>query len=196
MTAKPVSSDLLQKIPLFAGMNETESRQLAEIAAIAEFKPGDLVMVEGQNSQNLWVVLEGQAEVVKTLPPENGEQAEELVLAALDRHQVFGEMSFFHLAPHSASVRAKTPLKLLQIDRGDYEELIQDGAWGAYKLAFNVVATMAERLRRMGDWVAELQRASQDSAPTAVGPPEAVKSHNRVSEWNSFRTKLFEGWNL
>jgi CRP-like cAMP-binding protein len=91
-------------------------------------------------------------------------------------------MSFFHPAPHSADVRARSPLKLLQITHADYADMIQDGIWAAFKLAYNVVQQLAERLRRMDEWVAELA-----NNPSAAG---------NVPEWSRFRSKVFDGWTL
>jgi hypothetical protein len=91
-------------------------------------------------------------------------------------------MSFFHPAPHSASVRAKTPLRVLRVERAHYDELAKGGCPGAYKLACNVVACLAERLRRMDEWTASL--LAEDALD------------RRVPEWNEFRQKLFRGWSL
>jgi CRP/FNR family transcriptional regulator, cyclic AMP receptor protein len=129
--------------------------------------------------------LAGTCEVIKPLADDD--DGEQLALAVLQPYSIFGEMSFFHKAPHSASVRAQTPVELLCIPRGDYDDLIQDGARGAYKLAFNAVASLAERLRRMDEWVAELSRHQ----PQAMPMPES-----RPSEWAHFRDRMFASWNL
>jgi CRP-like cAMP-binding protein len=105
------------------------------------------------------------------------------VLAELGKHSLFGEMSFFSPAPHSANVVAKTPLTLLSIARVDYDDLIRDGAVAAYKLAYNIVDSVAARLRRMDDWVEELSTSNNED-------------DDRRPEWRRFREKLFDGWNL
>lgn len=175
------SVKLLQKIPIFRGLNETECRQLADIARTQDFAPGELVVRQGKSSQNLWVVHEGKCEVVKH-KGESPAARDSLVLAVLEPYSHFGEMSFFSPAPHSASVRAQTSVKLLKIARGDYDDLIDEGIWAAYKLAYNVLESMADRLRRMDEWVSEL---------SSHNPPD-----HKVPEWSTFRDKLFTGWNL
>jgi CRP-like cAMP-binding protein len=185
MSELQLSIDTLCRIPLMQNLNRTECKQIAEIAQSAEFRAGQCIMRHGETSQDLWILLEGKCEVIKPRA-DVPEPASELVLAVVEPYAIFGEMSFFHKAPHSASVRAKTPVKLLRITRGDYDELIRDGAWGAYKLALNAVASMAERLRRMDEWVAEL--TSQ--------PKDVQSSLERESEWSDFREKMFASWNL
>jgi CRP-like cAMP-binding protein len=186
MTDSDISIDALCKIPLLENLNPTECRQIAEIAHMEECRPGDAIMRHGETSQDLWILLEGKCEVSKPRPELPQAAGQELVLAVLEPYSIFGEMSFFHRAPHSANVRAKTPVKLLRITRTAYDDLIRDGAWGAYKLALNAVASMAQRLRHMDDWVAQL------TTQQALIQPDVT----RESEWNEFRDKMFASWNL
>ncbi|MEX2118386.1 MAG: cyclic nucleotide-binding domain-containing protein [Pirellulales bacterium] len=181
MKTESLPFEILRRIPIFRGLSESECRQLAETAATVEFAAGQEVLEQGRRSQQLWVLLEGTCEVIKRLP--GGERAPEpIVLATLAPYSNFGEMSFFHSAPHSASVRAKTRVKLLLIERSDFDALVSGEASAACKLAINTVASLAERLRRMDDWVAELLANG-----TAT---------QRVPEWNQLRSTLFDGWTL
>jgi CRP/FNR family cyclic AMP-dependent transcriptional regulator len=179
MIDQTVSAQLIGNIPLLYNFNETERRQMADIAVVKHFAPGEVIVRQGEDSQVLWVVLEGKCEVVKH--PEQS-TTDSIVLAILEPYSHFGEMSFFSPAPHSASVRAQTAVTALAIDRRDYDDLIRQGIWAAYKLAYNTVQGLADRLRRMDQWVAEL---------AAHNP-----ANERVPEWSAFRDKLFNGWNL
>jgi CRP-like cAMP-binding protein len=176
-----VAFDVLQKIPMFRGMSEDEARHLSQIVGVAEFGPAQDVIAQGAQSQRLWVLLEGQCEVWHKLngqPPKAGP----VMLATLEPYSNFGEMSFFHPAPHSASVRAKTPVKLLYIERAAYDRLMTQEPCCCSKLAINTVASLADRLRRMDEWVDEL--VSKNAAS------------ERVPEWNRLRATLFDGWTL
>ena len=179
--APTVSFDVLQKIPMFRGLSEAEAEHLTQIVGIAEFGPAKDVIEQGAQSQRLWVLLEGQCEVWHKL---NGQppKAEPVMLATLEPYSNFGEMSFFHPAPHSASVRAKTPVKLLYIERANYDRLLAEQPGCCSKLAINTVASLADRLRRMDEWVDELVSKSAAS--------------QRVPEWNRLRATLFDGWTL
>jgi CRP/FNR family transcriptional regulator, cyclic AMP receptor protein len=181
VSADSPSDKLLEQIPFFRGLNEAECRQLGNIARVEKFAPGEMVLRQGQSSRNLWAVLEGKCEVVRH-KEHLGSPDESVVLAVLEPYSHFGEMSFFNPAPHSASVRAQTALKLLRIARSDYDELIKDGVAAAYKLTYNAVESLANRLRRMDEWIVECTNQNP------VG--------ERVPEWSSFRDKLFSGWNL
>ncbi len=86
-------------------------------------------------------------------------------------------MSFFQKAPHSATVRACTAVKLMRMTRESYEQLHTRCPTAAYKITLSVVSLLSERLRRMDDWIC-----------TFVERPEGA-SHRE--EWHDFRAKLF-----
>ena len=52
----------------------------------------------------------------------------------------------------------------------------------AYKLAYNVVQQLAERLRRMDEWIDDLANNSP--------------SGGNVAEWSNFRNRVFNGWSV
>lgn len=179
MSGNPKSEPALEKIPAFRGLNAGECHQLLEISREKTFQPGEKVLVQGKSSQHLWIVMEGQCQVVRELP-----DGAAVVLAELAPQQLFGEMSFFSPAPHSANVVAKTAVKLLSIARADYDDLIRDSVPAAYKLAYNIVEGVAAKLRRMDERTAELAGHDKEA------------DRDRQAEWNRFRAKLFDGWNL
>jgi len=180
MTAELVSSNVFKKIPIFREFSADEWERLLEIACVEEFSPGEVILAQGEQSQRLCVLLEGACEVFHHLAESNS--SEPTTLATLEPFSNFGEMSFFHPAPHSASVRAKTAVKLLSIERSKYNALCQQESSAACKLALNTVASLAERLRRMDDWVDELVHRGQ--------------ANQRIPEWNRLRATLFDGWKL
>ncbi|HUY33468.1 MAG TPA: cyclic nucleotide-binding domain-containing protein [Pirellulales bacterium] len=181
MTTATLTYDVLRQIPIFAGLSEPEARQLALIADEVEFAASQVVLEQGARSQQLWILLEGACEVCHQRP-DGKVPAKPVVLATLEPYSNFGEMSFFQPAPHSASVRAKTAVKLLLIERSKYDALARCESYPACKLAINTVASLAERLRRMDDWVDQLLSDGT--------PPE------KIPEWSRLRATLFDGWKL
>jgi CRP-like cAMP-binding protein len=179
MNQELLSLEVLSQLPLFRGMTDDQRQQLLDIASTLEFEPGEVALRQDKQSQNLLVVLAGKCQVVKRT---DGDPPRDVVLAELKPHDHFGDMSFFHPAPHSASVIAVTKLQLLRFERSDYELLIQEDSIAAYKLAYNMVDVLADRLRKMDEWVSDLTGNALDETPS--------------SEWSTFRNKLFESWNL
>ncbi len=175
MTNTTVSTEEMARLPIFAGMSAKEIEQLAKIAEIKSYRPDEVILDQGQNSQNLWVILEGKCQVVKLAGADNSHTVD---LADLGPRDHFGEMSFFHAAPHSASVKAQTTVRVLRISRTDFDRLVELGCAAAYHLALNSVEQLADRLRRMDDWVTDLVANMNDN-------------HQTEHEWSRFRDKLF-----
>jgi len=179
MSDLELSREAMRGVPLFAQFTDLECDQIAGAASRMKFQSGEVVLRQGKSSQNLWVLLEGSCQVFRQMV-DNRQHEEEVVLAELPQGSTFGEMSFFHAAPHSASVRAKTPVQVLRLEKGRYDALLASGSKAAMKLAVNTVTMMAERLRKMDDWVVDLlmRTGEQRNQP----------------EWMQLRDKMFRGW--
>lgn len=169
-----MSDESLAKLPIFNGMSEKEIHEALDCARPVEVGPGELIITQGKLVQNLWFIREGRCEVRRRT-----EKGRELRLAELGPDTQFGEMSFFHAAPHSADVIALTDMKLLRLSRADYDRLCADGNPIAFKLALNSLEQLADRLRRTDEWITELV-CNENYQPTP-------------SEWTSFRTLIFRG---
>lgn len=167
-----------KKVPIFQGLSEAACRALVEAAEMVEFQGGEYILVEGRQAPQLWILLQGTCEVIKTLG--QGNDSRPVVLATLEPFATFGEMSFFHPAPHSASVQAKTNARLLRLSRGAFERVAAEHPGLAYTVALNTLGSLADRLRRMDEWVAELVGRNGGTV--------------RVPEWARLREQLFNGW--
>lgn len=176
-----INGEILAQIPLFQGLSDAQRDKLVARAELAEVPAGQLILEQGRASQNLWVVLSGQCEVVRLVPGDDGSAAP-AVLAVLQAYDSFGEMSFFSAATHSASVRAQCDARLFRLSRKRYDELAAEEPMIGCRLAANTIDSLAERLRRMDDWVVELM-----ARPT---------NHQPVLEFSELRRKLFESWKL
>lgn len=170
-----VSDGTLAKCTLFRGMSAAERQELVSMFETRSYRPGDTILAEGESIQYVWIVLKGNCRVVK-----KANSGDEKELSVLEPLGVFGEMSFFNPGPHSASVRAIAEVEAARLPREKYEALLRQGSLAAYKLAFNTMGVLIERLRRMDDWIAE--RLERNNAAT----------HHE--EWMDFQSKLYTGW--
>lgn len=177
-----IGGEVLAQIPIFRGLDDAERRQFLSLAASEAYQPGEYVLHEGQTSRYLWIVMQGRCEVVRQWRSGDDGSTRDVQLTVLEPYACFGEMSFFHPAAHSASVRAITALELLSISREAYDTLMCDGSPAACKLAHNAVNALAERIRHIDEWI--IDRVRREAAG------------RKVEEWEDFRAKLFSGWEL
>ena len=120
----------LSWIPLFASLPGDEIRRLEMRLRVSNCPPGKVLFQEGHSDDKFYVLLEGQVEVVKALGSE-----EERLLGVRMAGNLLGEMSLFSRdGCHTASVRALTPLRLLQVPHRELDALLQRQPQFAYEL--------------------------------------------------------------
>ncbi|MGH7126945.1 MAG: cyclic nucleotide-binding domain-containing protein [Planctomycetaceae bacterium] len=161
--------------PLFQNMTLAEREAIAGRLRHESYAQGDTVLREGRSVQILWIIARGRCEVVKT-----GKNGSPQQLAVLEQGTLFGEMSFFRPAPHSASIRTLTEVEVFRLDRADYDDLEETNPGAAHRIAVNVTMILADRLRKMDEWICDLV-ARPDGAP-------------HRDEWREFRSKLYSNW--
>jgi CRP-like cAMP-binding protein len=107
-------------------------RQDSDTLGIA---PGDFLFREGERGDKMYVLLEGNADVMVA----------DLVVEAAAPGALLGEMALIDDSPRTASVVAKTPCRFAQIDRRRFHFLVQQTP----HFATHVMKTLADRLRHM-----------------------------------------------
>lgn len=168
---QPVTPAEMQQCAAFSNLTDAECDTLAPFLERDSVVAGTTILTQGHSTQALWVVLDGQCEVVK--PKAKGGTT---VLATLEQGTVFGEMSFFDGSPHSASVDAKTNVSLFWLPREAYDKLESQSPELTHRIALYIATLLSDRLRKMDEWVTS----------TVENPDAKYKK-----EWLEFRTKLF-----
>jgi CRP-like cAMP-binding protein len=169
-------TDLLQS-SVFEGTTPQERDHLLELLQVEDYPQGEIIIREGNETQILWFLLQGQCEVIKT-----GKGGEQRQFAVLDPGAMFGEMSFVSPAPHSASIRSLCEVEVARLSRDDYDRLLEVCPSSAQKIAFKILHVLAGRLRCMDDWTCTLVDGNKD------------ESEQHRQEWHDFRTKLYTEW--
>jgi hypothetical protein len=124
---------LLKAVPLFSELSGEQMLPLADIVREVHIAQGEQVFAEGDPGDRLYVIVEGQADVVYAGSTRSSLKAKDC----------FGEMALLDQGPRSASVRAGTDLELLAIARDDFQELLDLHP----ALAREVIRVLTQRLR-------------------------------------------------
>ena len=112
---------------------------LAKNTLGTQFKDGDVIIKQGEEGKELFVIQEGTVELLE----EVGDK--EVFITELGREEFFGEMALFEKDVRSCTIRAKGDVKVLSFDKRSFYKAIQKDP----SLAFRLLEKMANRLRHM-----------------------------------------------
>lgn len=105
----------LREIPLFSEMDEQEVAGIRSIMDELKFKPGQLIIREGEIGDLFYVVTEGHAEIF--IRDANGS---DVILHEAGPGDFFGELSMLTNEPRTARVRAMDHLTTLVLERDEF----------------------------------------------------------------------------
>jgi len=132
--------EILNKVPIFAGLDRRHLKRLSKLMVPRSFKTGDSIVHEKDQPAGFFVVLSGKVEVVRG---EAGGKPQ--MLATLGPGEFFGEMALFEGQARSATVRALEDTDCLAMTGWDFRaELSRDA-----EIAMAVLETVVRRLREL-----------------------------------------------
>jgi thioredoxin reductase (NADPH) len=94
--------------------------QTASKAEILVFAPGDIVLKEGDAADRFYMVIKGEAEA-----SHREADGSQIVVNRFGPGDYFGEGGLLNDAPRTATVRAKTSLELMALDRDTFANLMK-----------------------------------------------------------------------
>jgi CRP/FNR family cyclic AMP-dependent transcriptional regulator len=106
----------LKQIPLFAGLRSKEIARVAQLADEVEVEAGQRLVDEGRFAHEFFVIEDGEADVVH----------DGTVIAELGPKDFFGEIALIRTGRRTASVIARTPMKLIVIFGPNFRSLASD----------------------------------------------------------------------
>lgn len=148
---------VLSQVALFDNLTTEQAEFILSAADEIACPAGQDVLVAGQQEQALFILVEGQAEVLLDTP-----NAGQRSVAELSAGAFFGECSFLHPGPHSATVRALTDLRLLRLHADRFVELVRQNNTAALQMAANVAKVLAARLQQADRFIVELLETIRD----------------------------------
>ena len=103
---------------------------------IRKYPAGTMVFAEGQSGNDMFIIQDGTARVVKLIG------GEEKTLGVLSEGDMLGEMSLLESIPRTASVIADTDCSFLVVNQQNFEQLVETQPQYVYRLS----VILAERL--------------------------------------------------
>jgi len=130
-------------IPLFTGLRRGQARIVVLMGEIKRFAPGDFITRQGEEGDEMYVILQGATDVWA------GKGAERQHILTLKRGEVFGEMGLVRNHVRSADVVAQDAVEVLAVNERFLERIQFRYPRIASKVFLNLTRIVSDRLQRM-----------------------------------------------
>jgi signal transduction histidine kinase len=124
-------------LPLFAGLPQGDLDQLCSMVEDLRLAAGQELMVEGEPGDAMYVIAEGEFEVLK------GSRDRQVILARRGPGDFIGEMSLLEQSPRSATVRALVDSRVFRIGQEAFRRLLI----ASPNASAAILQTVGQRLR-------------------------------------------------
>lgn len=140
----------------------TQKRPLSDYSV--EVPEGEFIFKEGELGTDMYIIHEGRVEILQRVGDEDKP------LAVFEKGDFFGEMSVLEDLPRTASARALTTCKVLQINGSTFSHMLRDNP----EIAVRMMRKLSRRMRETDRLLKEaLTRAGEpEQEAPAIPPPD------------------------
>lgn len=112
---------ILSKIPLFKNLTERRLEKVLSLVSVDTFDPGQILIEFGATNQPLYIVVNGEVEILK--PDDKNRLGR---IGVLGSGECIGEMSLLTGDPTSATIRCLDNVRALSITKRDFDRLLAE----------------------------------------------------------------------
>jgi len=123
----------------FPGIKPEEIQEIIMNSRVRSYPPETVLCKENEIEYIFYMILEGDFEVSKVI-----NNSETRLLKSLTAGDFFGEMALIHNAPRAATVKAKTNVTVLELDKDGFNSVLKHSP----SVAMAMVGEISSRLRQ------------------------------------------------
>jgi CRP/FNR family transcriptional regulator len=142
-----MSTELLKRCPLFAGLKEKDLQKIKSIAMPRQFRRKEILFSDGEEARGFYVVLSGRVKLYKISP-----DGKEQILHVVSAPDAFAEAALFLEGTYPAFAEALKDSQLLFFPKRNFIQLIERNP----QLSVNMIVTLSEYLKRFASLIEEL----------------------------------------
>lgn len=141
------TADILRGLPYFSDLPDDLLVSVCEHSSQIDVAPDSVIIEEGSDSEEMYIVVEGELLVTKHA----GDK--EVELARIRPGEVVGEIALLDQAPRTATVKTAQQSHLIQVPVAAFEELLKDPT-----VVRRMFRTVTSRLRGIEDTLRHEER--------------------------------------
>ena len=138
MASQSETVSMLERVPLFQGLNRKQLERLAKRVVERDYTEGRMIVEQNKGGEGFFLLIEGDAEVVRERTDGN-----KVVVNKLHANDFFGELALLDDGLRTASVIATSPTRCLVLTRWDFMGTLQEDS----AMAIPILQEMARRFR-------------------------------------------------
>lgn len=142
--------DTLKAVPIFADLSYQQLVRILNLATQRPVMAGELLFAEGDDGDELHVVLRGKVELTR----------DGVTIATLESGAHLGEMSLVDTSRRSATATVVESGKILAISRSDFYDIVRREPRLAVKLLWSLLSILTGRLRKTTADLADAKTAT------------------------------------
>jgi CRP-like cAMP-binding protein len=142
-----MSTDLLRRCPLFAGLKDEDMKRIRAIASLKEIRKKGILFAEGEEARGFYVILSGKVKVYKVSP-----DGKEQILHVVSAPDSFAEAALFLEGSYPAFAEALSDSQLLFFRKRDFIQLIEKNP----QLSINMIVSLSQFLKRFALLIEDL----------------------------------------
>jgi CRP/FNR family cyclic AMP-dependent transcriptional regulator len=140
--------NFLKQSDIFYQLTPTQLELIANLCQEVVFNSGDVIFQENSGSKELYVIAQGEIDILINRTGNADFEKKETAVARLRRGQSFGEVALVDEGLRSATARAtQKETRLLVIQRDKLIMLCETYPQLGYRLMYNLAADLAMKIR-------------------------------------------------
>ena len=144
-----VQWSVLKQVDTFNGLTDEQLEKVALRCQEVFLEEGDVVLNESDQSDEIYVVAEGEVEISVRTGNSIHPGKSEISIVRLGAGQIFGEMALIDQGLRSATVRCVvTPTLLLVVPREGFMSMCEEDGRLGFVVMRNIAADVSFKLRR------------------------------------------------
>ncbi len=145
------NKNLLFKASIFSGLSTEQLSSVLDTAKEVTFSKGDVIMTEGEEGGEIFVVIEGKVQIEKRV----GKESTIKIAQSEQRGMMLGEMAIVDMKPRSATVRAESELKMVSFSNESLAGIFDKDPIILATISLNIARALSDRLRHSNDMLTE-----------------------------------------
>jgi uncharacterized membrane protein len=167
----------LREVPLFSEMDQQEVAGIRAIMEETRFKPGQVIIREGEVGDLFYMITEGHVEIII-----RDAAGSDVVLQEAGPGEFFGELSMLTNEPRSAHVRAVDQVTTLTLERDDFFEFLRTHTHAAIDVLVELGGRLRENDRILRSMVSRNVNEVEEEQMT-LGQRVADRVADTIGSW-------------